>query len=141
MNRSTAFRLPCLFTFLCISTTDLQSITFSKWISRRPHRRSDSRSQIPNRVKDSLIEFVQPFPLQSSVEYLTYVPAVPSEVNVVLVVDQSVLDRLKLAVFLCSAGEMYPNHSEEGTGGTESDLGRWNTARVLCDVQSLYEHI
>ena len=62
-----------------------------KWISRRPHHRSDSRSQISDRVEDRLVEFVQLFPLQSSVEYLTYIPAVPSEVNVVLVVDQSVL--------------------------------------------------
>ena len=74
-------------------------------------------------------------------EYLTYIPAIPSEVNVVLVVGQSILDEPKSAIFLCRAVEIYPNHSEEGTGGSERDFGRQDTTDILCDVQSLDEHV
>ena len=102
---------------------------------------SDSRIQISNRVKDGLVEFVQPFPLQSSVEDLTYTPAVPPKLDILLVAGHSVLNGCKLTVRVCRAGEMYPNHSEEGTGGGESDLSRLDNTGVLCGVQSLDECI
>src|SRR5258708_38530729 len=100
MNRSTAFRLPCFFTFLCISTTDLQSVVIGKWITRHPNHWPGSRSQISNRIQDGLVEFVQSFPLQPPVEHSTYVPAIPSKLNIIPVVSQSVLDRAELAARL-----------------------------------------
>jgi hypothetical protein len=56
------------------------------------HRWSGSRSQISNRVEDGLVEFVQPFPVQSPVKYLTHITAVPSKVDIVLIVCHGVLN-------------------------------------------------
>ena len=76
------------------------TVVVSKWIICSPYPSSGSRSKVSNRVKDRLVEFIQSFPLQSPVEYLTYVPAIPSKVNVILVVGHSILEGRELAVRL-----------------------------------------
>jgi hypothetical protein len=53
---------------------------------------SCSRSQISNRIEDGLIKFVRSLPLQPPVEYLTHIPAIPPQINVILVVGHGVLD-------------------------------------------------
>ena len=35
----------------------------------------------------------------------------------------------------------YPNHSQEDTGGTKGGLGWWETTRLFCERQGLYEQI
>ena len=64
---------------------------------------TDSLSQISNRTKDRLGEFVLSFPLQSPVEYLTYIPAIPPEPCVIITVGHGVLDKRESTVRLCGA--------------------------------------
>ena len=92
MNREAKLRLPCLTTFLWIPATVLGSRSISKWNTRRVEYWSGSRSQIPNRVEDRLVEFIQLSPLQSPVEHLTYITASPSKFDVILIVGHGVLD-------------------------------------------------
>jgi hypothetical protein len=61
-------------------------------VTHHPHRLFGSRSEIPNRIENGLVEFVQPFPIQSPVKNLTHVTAVPSEVDIVLIVCHGVLN-------------------------------------------------
>jgi hypothetical protein len=67
-------------------------MAIGKWIARRAHYWSGLRIQISNRIEDRLGEFVQLFPLQSPIEHLTYIAAVPPKVDIVLIVGQGVLD-------------------------------------------------
>ena len=72
-----------------------------KWIAQRHLRLSSgSRSQIPNRIQDGLVELVQLFPLQPSMEYLTHVTAIPPKVDIIPVVGHCVLNRYQSAVRL-----------------------------------------
>lgn len=59
-----------------------------------------SRGQISDRIEDGLVEFVQSSPLQSPVEYLAHISAVPAEVDIVLPVRHRVLDRREPTVRL-----------------------------------------
>jgi hypothetical protein len=67
-------------------------------VNRHVYRLSGSRSQVSNRIEDGLVEFVQPFPIQSPVKYLTHVTAVPSKVDVILIVGPGVLCERESAV-------------------------------------------
>ena len=55
------------------------------------HYWSDLPSKISDGVKDGLGEFFRSFALQSPVEYLAYITASASKVNVVLIVGHRVL--------------------------------------------------
>ena len=62
-----------------------------KYISWRGHYRNGSRSQLRNRVEDGLVKLIQSPSLQFSVEYLAYISASPSKVDVILIVSHRVL--------------------------------------------------
>ena len=97
INRVAAFRLPCLTTFLWISATVLRlrvSLSGSLRVASLAH----IHSQIPNRIEDSLFEFVRSSPLQSPVQYLAYIAASPSKLGVVLIVGHRVLGGQKSEV-------------------------------------------
>ena len=73
---------------------------------------------------------------------MTYVPTVPTKVDVILVVGHRVLERSQSAVRLRGRiREAYPDHGQKGASGTESDLSWGNATGVLCDVQSLDKQI
>jgi hypothetical protein len=110
--------------------------SIGKWITRHPHRRLGSRSQIPNRIQDGLSELVQLLPDQPPVKHLAHIPAIPPKVDVVLIVSQGVLEARQSAVRVREGvgGGTYPNHSQEGAGGTEGNLSGRNTTGILCDV-------
>jgi hypothetical protein len=57
------------------------------------HYWSGSRSKISNRIENRLVEFIQSSPLQSSVEYLAYITASLSKLDVVPIVGHRVLDK------------------------------------------------
>jgi hypothetical protein len=67
-------------------------MAIGEWIIQHPHRWSDSRSQISNCIEDRLVELVRPLPLQPPVEYFTYTPTIPPEVNVIFIVGHHVLE-------------------------------------------------
>jgi hypothetical protein len=73
-------------------------------VARRPHRWSDSRSQISDRIEGGLVEFVQLFPLQSPMEHFAHITAIPPKVDVILIVGHCVLDSGESAVHLRRAG-------------------------------------
>jgi hypothetical protein len=70
-------------------------------------------------------EFVQLFPLQPSVEYLTHIAAIPPKVNVILVVGHGVLYKRELAVRLHRRGTNLP---ESWSGGYSRNQGRFERA-------------
>jgi hypothetical protein len=61
--------------------------SIGEWTARHPHRRSGSRSQIPNCIEDGLGELVQMLPDQPPVKHLAHIPAIPPKVNIVLIVS------------------------------------------------------
>ena len=60
-------------------------------VTSHTRRWSGSRSQIPNRIEDGLVEFLRCSPLQSLVEGLAYIGASLPKFDVVLAVGHRVL--------------------------------------------------
>ena len=61
-----------------------------------PCRQPGLPSQIPNRIQDGPGESILLSPLQSPIEYLTYITAHPPKVDVILIVGHRVLHRCEL---------------------------------------------
>ena len=100
---------------------------------------SGLRSQGPNRTEDGVVQFIRSPPLQPLVERFAYFGASLTKLDVFLIVGHRVLENVSKRIVFGEMGESYLDHSEEGARGSEGDLGRWNTAGVLGDVQSLDE--
>ena len=73
--------------------------------ARNARCQSGSRSQTPNCFEDGLVEVIQIFPLQSSVERLAYSTTIPPEINVILVVHHCVLGRVNQKYGFAEWGE------------------------------------
>jgi hypothetical protein len=80
------------------------------------------------RSEGGVVDFVQSSLLQSPVEYMTYISAIGRRI---LIVGHRVLDRRESEVSFCRLEGTYPNHGQEGTNRTESNLSRWNTVGVI----------
>ena len=75
-----------------------------------------------DRTENGPVEFVQPSPIQSPVQGLTYFTAGPSKIEVILIVGHRILDDVSQKFVPEEWGEMYTDHSEEDDGRTEGNL-------------------
>jgi hypothetical protein len=104
--------------------------------------RSNSRRQLFDRLAHRVAELVHALSFHSSTEGEADVGAHLPKFDVIRLIDHRVLEPFSArGLPTKDEKEAHPDHGEENAGGTEDGFGWGDTRDLLCEVQSLDEHI